>query len=82
MVGLDIPVIPVEHQYIVTGTSGGFPASNPVDKLLSLLHAVKTRYRLFNFFICHFGEMRKIETQIVGIYQRAFLGYMSSEHTT
>jgi HK97 family phage major capsid protein len=32
-------------QYIVTGTSGGFPASNPVDKLLALVYAVKPRYR-------------------------------------
>lgn len=32
-------------QYVATGQSGAFPGSNPVDKLLALIYAVKPRYR-------------------------------------
>lgn len=32
-------------QYLATGASGAFPASNPADKLIALVHALKPRYR-------------------------------------
>lgn len=31
--------------YLTTGTAGGFPASNPADVLIDLIHAVKAGYR-------------------------------------
>ncbi|SFN32453.1 phage major capsid protein, HK97 family [Nitrosospira briensis] len=33
-------------QYVASGASGAFAASNPSDKLISLVHSVKPRYRV------------------------------------
>jgi HK97 family phage major capsid protein len=32
-------------QHVPTGTAGAFPASNPADKLIDLMHALRTPYR-------------------------------------
>ena len=50
--------------YVATGTAGGFDADAPVDTILDLIYAPKTRYRAGSSFIMNrrtLGEVRKFK---------------------
>ena len=53
--------------YVATGTAGAFPATNPFDKLLDLIHAVKAGYRANGSFVMNRNTqalVRKMKDQI------------------
>lgn len=57
--------------YIATGTSGGFAASNPGDKLIDLQHALKARYRSGAVFLMNdttLATVRQFKDGATGFY--------------
>jgi HK97 family phage major capsid protein len=49
-----------EFQYVASGASGAFAASNPSDKLLKLVYAVKPRYRRNGAWLLNSNTLEQI----------------------
>lgn len=47
-------------QYLATGVAGGFSASNPADKLIDLVHALRPAYRQGAAFVMNSATMARI----------------------
>lgn len=47
-------------QYLATGAAGGFPASNPQDKLIDLVQALRTPYRQGAVFVMNSATAARI----------------------
>ena len=53
--------------YVATGAAGAFPATNPFDKLIDLIHSVKAGYRVNGSFVMNRNtqaQVRKMKDQI------------------
>lgn len=49
-------------QYVASGASGAFAASNPHDKLMTLVHAVKPRYRKGSTWLMNTNTLEALRT--------------------
>ncbi len=52
-------------QYVATGTAGAFPAANPADKLIDLVHTLRPAYRQGAVFVMNsktLSQVRKFKT--------------------
>ncbi|MFC3051645.1 phage major capsid protein [Kordiimonas pumila] len=49
-----------EIQHILTGVDGGFPASNPADILIDLVHALSSRYRANAKFVMNSSTLAAV----------------------
>jgi HK97 family phage major capsid protein len=47
-------------QYVPTGTSGAFPAANPADKLIDLVHALRPAYRQGAVFVMNSKTLSQV----------------------
>jgi HK97 family phage major capsid protein len=52
-------------QYVATGTAGAFPATNPADRLIDLIHTLRPAYRQGAVFVMNsktLSQVRKFKT--------------------
>jgi HK97 family phage major capsid protein len=49
-------------QYVATGNAGAFAASNPSDKLITLVHSLKARYRINAHWVMNTNTLEQIRT--------------------
>jgi len=47
-------------QYLPTGVDGGFPATNPQDKIIDLLHSLRTPYRQGAVFVMNSSTLARV----------------------
>ncbi len=47
-------------QYLATGVDGGFPATNPQDKIIDLVHAVRPPYRQGAVFVMNSSTLARV----------------------